>query len=89
MTKIITFPFMVLKITILSVIFLFFNICFTIHYTLKYIVSGEHTDVRLMFGLAYVITGVVFCKCIFLFFFIVFIFVTWELYLSIKAALTL
>ncbi len=89
MMKIIAFPFKVLKTIILSVVFFFVNTYFTIHYTIKYIASGEHNNARLMFGLIYVFIGASFCMCRMLFFFIMFIVVTMELYLSIKAAFSL
>ena len=89
MIRMLFIPLYLVKVSILSVVIFLFNMLFTVYFVLKYILTGEQVVARLFYGTitAVFIGSVWFCRPLFLLMFSVFM--TYELYHSIRKALTL
>jgi hypothetical protein len=89
MREIIKFLLWGVKTSALSGIFMFFNLLYTLYYSFKYIVEGEHAGVRFFFGLIYIVMILLYIYQKTVFVFVTGIIVTLELYHGIKDAINL
>lgn len=89
MLKMFFIPLYLVKVSVLSLIIFLLNIFFTVYYVIKYILTGEQVVARLFYGIIIVVCIglILFCRPLFLLMFSVFM--TYELYHSIRKALTL